>query len=145
MIDGLTIGITYAINQNRKEFDKLALELRKRAELTQASEDIEQPLQEGMVKTMNAVINEIREIDEGARSRDEARLSSTSTGEHRVRYFQDMAMAASRRLSEGKLELEFKRRNDLHKALPTTMHESSATVRLRPILASEMTWQSAKQ
>lgn len=128
MIEGLGAGITYAIRQNQREFDKLELELRKRIEITQESGDIEQPLHFGMIRTMNAVMEEICEIEEGTRPRDQARLSSTTTGEHRTRRFQEEAKAASRKLSEGEFELEFRHRDDLHKALPTTMHESSATV-----------------
>jgi len=86
-----------------------------------------------MIKTMNAVIDEIREIEEGTRTPEQARLSSTNTGEHRVRLFQAEAKAVSRRLSEGKFELEFKERDDLQKVLPTSMHGSSSTVKLKRI------------
>lgn len=133
MIEGVGAGITYAIRQNQREFDKLALELRKRIEITQKSGDIETPLHVGMIVTMNAVMEEIREIEEGVLPRDQARLSSTTTGEHRIRRFQEEAKAISRNLSDGKFELEFKHRDDLHKALPTTMHGSSISVKLKRV------------
>lgn len=133
MVEGFGMGVAYAMNQNQGEFDKLASELRERLKITEAGGDIEQPLQFGMAKTMNAVIDEIREIEDGTRSPEQARLSSTTTGEHRVQFFQGEAKATSRRLSEGKFELDFKVREDLHKELPTTMHGCKATVKMKKL------------
>jgi len=125
MFDGFTWGATYAINSNRKAFEQEARRLRLRIEKNDERGEVERLLQQGMYKTMNALIEEIREIDEGRLAPDLARLTSKTTGEFRFHRFREEASGACFRMSKGEFELEYNCRTDPQGSLPTTMHGSS--------------------
>ena len=133
MFDGFSWGAAYAINNNQREFDREARTLRIRIEQNEAAGDIEYPLQVGMIKTMNALIDELREIDEGRLAPEDARIASLTTCEHRLKKFQDEANASCLRASKGEFELQFQRRFEPSMSPWVTIHGITSDTKRVPV------------
>ncbi|WP_137921291.1 hypothetical protein [Hydrogenophaga sp. 2FB] len=105
--DGRLMGLALGKQLSQKEFDDAAATLRLRLQRAQEKAELEVPMHLGMIATANAVTEEIAAIAAGKLSPDDRRLSSPKTNIHRIQLFRDASDEAERRLSGGKLGLEF--------------------------------------
>jgi hypothetical protein len=128
-MDGFAAGLALGKSMNDAEFVKAAELLRHRLKKAQESSDIEHPLHLGMIKTTNALITEIQELASNPDSHRERRLSDPNSNIHRVEHFREAAKEAQVRLSEGKIDLEFK---SPARDIPPSAMVSSTRVELVP-------------
>lgn len=105
--DGRLMGLALGKQLTQKEFDEAAATLRMRLKLAQEKAEVEVPMHLGMIATANAVTEEIAAIAAGTMSADDRRLSSPTTHIHRNQFFREASDEAQRRLSGGKLGLDF--------------------------------------
>lgn len=106
--DGYLAGLAYGKHAGDKEFDREAETLRLRLKMAREKGDLEHPLHIGMIETVNALVTEIADIEAGRMRPDQARLSAKNNNEFLVERFQKEASDAMRRISSGKLELDFR-------------------------------------
>lgn len=106
-MDGYAWGLAYGKKLNDRHFDKEAgtIELRLRRKREQG--DIEHPLHLGMIKSTNAMVQEIRDIAAGKLQPRERTLSKPRDHLLRIDHFRAAVRAAQLQLSEGKTEVGF--------------------------------------
>lgn len=105
--DGRIAGLALGKMMTDKEFEAEAATLRLR--LQRAKEDglIEHPMHLGMIRTANAVVEEVTAIAEGRIPPTERRLSDPKGNAARIKHFYQASSDAEQRLSGGKTKLQF--------------------------------------
>lgn len=105
--DAAIAGIALGKRLNDRDFEREAEILRNRLKRAENEEKVAIPLHLGALDTVNDLVEEIKEIKDGKRSPDQARLSAPGGAIHRIESFLELSNDAARRLSGGALELNF--------------------------------------
>lgn len=112
--DGRMAGLALGKMMTDKEFEAEAQTLRLRIEQAKKRGDVQHPMHLGMIRTANAVVEELTDVAEGRKPATERRLSDPKNHIHRSTLFQEASSDAERRISGGKLDLEFSRSPSAH-------------------------------
>lgn len=105
--DGRIAGLALGKMLTDKEYEMEAATLRLRLKTAQENAALQHPLHLGMIRTANAVIEEVKAVAEGIIPATERRLSDPKNNVHRNTLYQEESAESQRRISGGKLTLDF--------------------------------------